>query len=350
MNITGLPDFKLKAVVDRIRVKVMLRNPSQPRYLQDRTAEVWGKTYFFSVGETDTTWEFWIQDPAGPTQFMRDVQAMRGPGEPPITEDQIRITGIELAIDAYHPSNDPEILACAALHFIRHRERLADGLPRIPIPAYFDWPDLAAQWKETKAAYAAAKADARRRGVEPPPPLDEPRGEHPTVESLAHARQALRRGLGIHQGRAPHKKTGECKDALAQHVYVKTTDTARGGQSHAPLPPEHWRARMEDRLQCDDPEKHPPLPFDTIAAWRTFRFETLAGNFSLLSLTPPSTPLAALMRERITQFGRTSDAPDKGRPKNRRRNWGYTRTDTAGNNKIRMALRALDSKFMVSKR
>ena len=339
MTLRGLQGFNLKAVVDRIRFEVTLQNPSQHRHLQDRTAAIWGKTYFFQQDTAGLIWEYWVQDPAGPTQFMIDVQAMRCSDEPPITENQIKITGIEMAIDAYHPSSDIDALVQATFHFLRHRASLANGLPRIPVPPYFGSPILAAQWKVTKAAHAVAKAEARRLGAELPSPLDEPQGERPAVESPRHACWALRRGLGIHQGAAPQKKTGKCKDAVGQHFYVKTTDTAKDGESHAPLPPSAWRARMEDRLQCDDPQ-HPPLPFDTIAAWRTFRFETLAERFALVVPKPPRSPMIALCREQhATQFGHMPGTFLLGR----RRSANYTKRDIVTNDRIRMALRALDS-------
>lgn len=346
MNLRGLKDFKIKAVVDRMRVRVTLQNPSQYRHLQDRTATTWGKTYFFQQDAAGLVWEFWIQDPAGPTQFMIDVQAMRGSNEPPIAENQIRITGIEVAIDTYHRSNDIDALVDAALYFLRHRANLANGSPRIPLAPYFDSPILAAQWKATKAAHAVAKAEARRLGTELPRRLKEPQGHAPAVESPRHARWALTRGLGIHQGKKPHKKTGKCKDAVGQHFYVKTTDTVKGGESHAPLPRCAWRARMEDRLQCDEPG-HPPLPFDTIAAWRTFRFETLAERFALVVPKPPRSPMIALCREQhATQFGHIPGTFLLGR----RRSANYTKRDIVTNDRIRMALAALDSPSKLSKR
>lgn len=347
MNLSGLEGFKIKAVVDRMRIRVTLQNPSQYRHLQDRTAAVWRKSYFVQQDAAGLVWEFWLQDPDGPTQLMIDVQAMRCSDEPPIAEDQITITGIELAIDAYHPSNDLDTLVHGALYFLRHRANLANGSPRIPLAPYFDSPILAAQWKATKTAHAVAKAEARRLGTEQPQGLKEPQGRAPAVESPSHARWAFRRGLGIHQGAAPHKKTGKCKDAVAQHFYVKTTDTENGGESHAPLPPRAWRARMEDRLQCDDPQEHPPLPFDTIAAWRTFRFETLAERFALVVPKPPRSPTIALCREQHgIQFGHIPGTFLLGR----RQSANYTERDTVTNDRIRMALRELDSPPKLSKR
>ena len=346
MSLRRLEGFKIKAVVDRMRVRVTLQNPSQFRHLQDRTAAAWGKTYFVRKDAAGLVWEFWVQDPAGPTQFMIDVQAMRGSNEPPIAENQIRITGIEVAIDAYHPSNDIDTLVHGAFYFLRHRANLAKDSPRIPMPPYFDSPILAAKWKTAKAAHAVATAEARRLGTEPPPQLEKPSGHAPVVESPAHARWALKRGLGIHQGAPPHKRTGKCRDAMAQHFYVKTTDTAKDGESHALLPPAVWRARMEDRLQCDD-SQHPPLPFDTIAAWRTFRFATLAERFAMVVPKPPRSPLIALCREQqATQFGHIPGAYIMGR----RQSPNYTLRDSATSDRIRMALKALDSSAKLAKR
>ena len=253
---------------------------------------------------------------------------------------------MEMAIDAYHPSNDPEILARAALHFFSHRASLANGLPRIPEGLHFGNPKLEAAWKAAKAEHTAATVEACRCCLEPLPRFDKPRGKRPAVASPAHALQAFKLGLGIHQGAAPHKKTGKCKDALGQHFYVKTSDTTRDGESHAPLPPSEWRARMEDRLQCDAPG-HPPLPFDTIAAWRTFRFATLAERLALVEPKPPRSPMLALCREQhATQFGRIPDAFILGR----RKRANYTLRDTTTNDRIRMALRALDSPAKLLKR
>ena len=342
----GLEGFRFKATLDRMRFEVTLQNPSQHRHLQDRTRAAWGNTYFFQQDAAGFVWGFWVQDPAGPTQFMIDVQAMRGPNEPPIAENQIQITGIEMAIDAYPPSNDPEVLANAALHFFRHRANLTNGLPRIPTPPHFDSPLLAAKLKITQAAYSVAKAEARRLGADPPPSLDKPPRERPAVQSPNHARRELKRGLGIHQGAAPDKKTGTCKDAVGQHYYVKTTDTVKGGKSHAQLPPSKRRARMEDRMQCDGLE-HPPLPFDTIGAWRTFRFATLSDQYALVMPKPARTPAIELCREQHgIQFGHIPGGFIKGR----RRSPNYTLRDTATNDRIRMALRSLDSPVKLSKR
>jgi hypothetical protein len=346
MSLRGLKGFKIKALVDRMRVRVTLQSPSQYRHLQDRSAAAWGKTYFVRQDAAGLVWEFWLQDPAGPTQFMIDVQAMRGPNEPPIAENQISITGLEMAIDAYHPSNDIDALVHGALYFLRHRAHLAKDSPRIPMPPYFDSPILAAKWKTAQAAHAVAKAEARRLGTKPPPRLDEPSGMSPAVESPAHALWALERGLGIHQGKAPDKETGKCEDAVGQHFYVKTTDTVKGGESHAPLPPSEWRARMEDRLQCDE-SGHPLLPFDTIAAWRTFRFASLAERFAMVVPKPPRSPIIALCREQhATQFGHIPGTFLLGR----RRSANYTKRDIFTNDKIRMALAALDSSSKLSKR
>ena len=106
---------------------------------------------------------------------------------------------------------------------------------------------------------------------------------------------------------------------------------------------------METRLQSDN-QNSKPLPFSTIAAWRTFRFATLSEEFALVVPNQPATDLQAVMAVRQTQLARSSEMPTKGWPDNRRKSLNSTRRDTVTNDRIRMALRALDSPAMLLKR
>jgi hypothetical protein len=283
----ALEGFTIKSVVDWQSFDVTLQNPSQFRHLQERALETWGKVHFKEVPGTESrTWSFRVQNPIGPDQFMRDVQSIRDHDDPVITEQDVRITGVEIAIDAYHPTSDRPALALAVHHFMRHQAHPPAGLPRITGPGLCSVP------------------------------------VSPRV-----ALQALVQGsITINAGAVGADHTSR--------FYVKDYDTING-VPYAPLPPEQWRARFECTLRGN------AVPFSTINGWRNYRLETLAKDrLALVLPNAPKSPLSAVMQDNQLQFGFKPDTAT-GRPDDRLKSWANTRRDTITNDKIRMALRAL---------
>ena len=147
----GLPPelkgFSFRAVIDWIEFELTLVEPSQWHAVKRRAYEVWGNLFVESLQPVESSKKFRlrVQDPRSPDEFFRQLQTLARPGES-LTEDSVRITGAEIAMDGRNPSNDLDILARAAHYLLRHHATLPNGLPRITTPAYFDSPILAAKY------------------------------------------------------------------------------------------------------------------------------------------------------------------------------------------------------------
>ncbi|MFZ3084936.1 hypothetical protein [Rhodoferax ferrireducens] len=330
----GLEGFSFRASIDWIEIELTLIEPSQWHAVRRRAYGVWGNLFVESLesDESSKKFRFRVQNPRSPDEFLRQLQTLARAGES-LTEESVKITGVEIAIDARHPSNAPEILATAALYLLRHQANLPNGRPRITIPAYFDAPILAAKYAAAMDANSIAIADANREGRQAPGRLLKKDGECPDVESNREALRALRRCLTINQGRAPRRESGDRGDSYRSRHYVKTKDT-RDGIAYAPLPTEEYSARSERTWIDRD------VPFVTIEEWRHFRFETLAADFALVLPVETDNPLVALLQEASIQLGRGTDSY-KIRPSDRRKRAAFTRRDSVTNDRIRQALRAL---------
>lgn len=284
---SALAGFTFKARVDWLEFAVDLKSPSHFRHLQNRTHEVWGKVFFEPVAGTEQkTWRFRVQNPLGPDQFMRDVQLMAPPGDPVIGEDQVRVIGIEIALDAHHPTNDRQKLALATVHMMQHQAIPPGGLPRI-----------------------TGKHVCRV-----------PASPHDALQALLY--QSV--SINIGEEGADH----------AVRLYVKDYDTV-DGVPYIPLPPSQWRARFENTLTGKE------VPFATIEGWRNFRFETLAKDrFGLVMPVQERSPLVTQLQAHSIQLGRRPDSY-KIRSSDRRKRAAFTCRDSVTNDKIRQALRAL---------
>lgn len=309
----ALHGLKLKAAVDWIEIKITLSRPSQPQHVRARMPARWGLPYVKALTDdpsrTATEFKFRVQDPLGPDQLMREAQALALPGDPAIGEADVTVTGLEVAVDAYPPDGDPQALALAALHLLRHHAQPPAGPPRITEPYYF--------------GADALLAAASQTGVE----LSDKPGWFRVPHSPADALQALQLGLTIN--------VGDQGDNYRARHYVKRHDTrhdTQDGEAYAPLLPGEHRARFEVTLQGAE------LPFTTIGAWRGFRFETLAQRFALVRATPAD-GLQLALQDRALQLGRP-DSPGK-RTGHRRLSAPRTERDTVTNEAIRVALRAL---------
>lgn len=285
--------FKARAVVDWVEVQVTLPGPTQPRHVRRRIERLlphWGKAPYVHVEAGDgsgpgSTLRFRVQDPLGPAALLRDVQAIARPGDPPPSEDAVRIVGIEVSLDLYHREHDRQALAEMALHLFRHHARpptQAPGTgPRITEPGHFRF------------------ADGGR-------------------DSL----QALVEGFTINAGT-------EGADYKARY-YVKTSDSING-EVYVELPPAEHRARIEVTL------RGAALPFSTLEAWRSFKFESLARTFGMRALLPAQASDSWLAK--IPRFGRPVELSKIAAHERSTR--PGTRADSAWAHVARNALRVL---------
>lgn len=291
-----LADYDLKAVLDWIEVRVTLAEPSQPRHVRARMRAVprWATTpphvrpCTDDSSGTSSSFIVRVQDPPPPAQLLADVQAIRRAGDPPLTEEDIEVLAVEIALDAY---------------------------PRTP---------------EARADLAGAAAYLWTRHASPPAGTtricrDGKRDRSEVDFRPEHIRRALAEGWAIN-----------CGDRGAPHTsrhYVKTYDS-RDGDAYAPLPEADYRARAEITLRGGR------RPFRTITGWRCYDFAKLAPMFALRRVidTEAPSPLLALLRDQ-TRHGRPTD-PEK-QAGHRRTHRKDTAADTTANERIRAALRAL---------
>ena len=288
-------EFRFKAVIDWVRLRVTLDSPSQFRHVQNRLLPIFGKLHVKACDGNDSSLRFDItfQDPEGPNSIMRGLQKVYGQT---LQESAVQVIGLELALDVYSRTNDPASLAAAALHMYVHHAHPPAGSARTTKPKQFFVP-------ATKREIFA-EVDA---------------------------------GYTLHKG-----------DKNASHTcryYVKRQDTI-DGVPYAPLPLAKHRARFENTWRGDLTP-----PFKTLAEWRGFRFESLSEQFSLVTATP-TFGMAALLQRAKTQLGRSLDKNDQEirhpdamaksqLPNYRRKGAPYTQRDTPTNQKIRQALRNL---------
>lgn len=279
-----LRDFKLKACVDWVELRVEFSTPSQFHHVRRRMPSHWSPGWVQALERqaSSRSFEFRVQDP-DPANLMQEIRQL-APDPTVFDEAGVRITGVEIAIDTIprnHQARDA--LPAAAAYLFRHHARPPAGTPRIT----------------AKGEYRAA---ARPRDV----------------------LGALTAGLTVNAG---------LPDATYRsRYYVKQFDT-QDGSSYAPLKPHQYRARIEATLTGDH------CPFDTIDEWTRFRFETLAEHFTFVRETPAATPFIALLREQLVQLGKPAD-PVKQVAHHRTTRTG-TRRDTQLNQRVADALRAL---------
>ena len=285
----ALQGFRHKARIDWIRFIVRLEHPSQFRHLRNRAEEVWGNMRINPVrgDESSTLFEFQLHNPPGPDQFMADLQCIRRDAEPLITEDQVTITGIEVAMDGRIEGSDYLALAVAVEHLLRHQANPPSGPPRITTQGY-------------KAIVPISSREV--------------------LSALMGKKSSINCGA-----RNAHRRS---------RFYVKFYDTV-DDTAYKTLPPDEWRARFENTYEGS------MLPFQTIAGWRSCRFEkVLSNDFALVTPDVRSTHFGALVQERMIQLGRRSDSP-RLRPSDRKKSAPFTHRDTVINDEFRQALRAL---------
>lgn len=273
--------FRFKAVVDWVEISVTLPGPSQPQHVRSRMPASWGEPYVHADTEaqsrTASTFTFRLQDPAGPDQLMREVQAMTRPGDPPIMEADIAVLGVEVAFDAFSLADcRADLVEIAAQCYQRHTMLPGGGRePRITMPGHF------------QAAVGA-------RSI----------------------RAALDEGWTINAGVQGAQFT--------MRFYIKTTDTV--DRQRQALPVTAHRARCEVTLSGAR------SPFKTIGEWQAFRFESLTKHFSWRV-----DPAPTMLRSALTQIGVAEGA----RRMNRRKTLRGTVPDHALQAHAKNALRRL---------
>lgn len=277
-----------KASIDWIEFCVTLQSPSQFRHVQARLLDVWGKLYVTPVDgpASSSSFIFKVQDPIGPDQFMRDLQAMALLGEPPITENDVKVTGIEVALDAYVPGSDRQMLAMAGTYFLRYQAHPPEGNPRITADEF------------------ACEAGTLKE----------------IFESFMDYKSSINCG--------PEGADRTCR------FYLKDYNT-RDGVSYKPLRLEQYSARFENTLRGK------AVPFTTVAGWRKYRFERdLADLFALVVVDSKCGSFISAMNDHRLQLGQRPDQTAAG-VKNRRKRAAFTRRDSKLNDRIRQSLRAL---------
>lgn len=274
--------------VDWMDFCITLQSPSQFRHVQARLTEVWGKLYVTPVDGPASSKSFVlrIHNPPGPEQFLRELQAMARPGEPAITEDDVIVVGVEIALDVYVPSGNRQLLALVGTYLLRHQAHPPEGLPRIT------------------STHKAAETDSTQEIFE----------AFLSGESTIHC--------------GPQGSDRACR------FYLKDYDTV-DGVPYAKLPPDQWRARFENTL------KGPALPFTTIGGWRKCRFEkALADLFALVVPDPKHSTFLAAMEHYRLQLGRRPDSFQR-RSSDRVKRGALTLRDSQLNDQGRQQLRAL---------
>lgn len=284
--------FRFRAVVDWLEVRVNLSRPTQPQHVRARIAQKlphWGTAPYVRA-ETEASsrsarsFTLRVQDPRGPDAFMSDIREIARPGDPTITEADITIIGIEVALDAYHLDQDRDALVGLAHHFHSHHARPPAGPSRVTGPEGY------------------GEVESNPTGF----------------------RRALADGYTINAG----DRDGEYR----ARYYVKEHDTRDTGR-YAPLPVDQRRARMEVTLAGS------LVPFVTVEGWRKFPFEKLARRLTLRQAIAPSTPMGKLLQTRAPRIGSPDD--ETVRQSHKRQHRVNTRADNAAYGKARDALRGL---------
>jgi hypothetical protein len=229
LSATDYSQVRWDAAVDWVELTIHLPRPSQPQHVQARMPAEWGRPYVLAHSEhpsrTATVFSFRVQDPGGPAAVMAGLRRLVPDGEPALTEHQVSITAVEIALDGYRANSDRAALEDLAFDLF-NRQAL---LPRSLAGARLCPP---------------ADAGSKASMVATPMPI----------------RRALQNGWTINDGTRG--------DEFERRWYVKDRDS-RLGQQYGPLPVEQHRVRAEVTLRGAH------LPFATITEWKAFRFQTL---------------------------------------------------------------------------
>lgn len=296
----ALENFSFCVVVDWIEVRVTTATPTQARHIRARMSNLWGRNVFVHPERTGNSqnalsFRFRIQEPGSPGH-TEALLAQVGLGAA-----HVEILAAEVAMDLYAKSDCTRAeLAEAAFHLHTHQKAPAPGSARLARP------------DRVGSAVMVPRA----------------------IETLA----GLVEGYTVHMGET---RAGR-EDLFAFRWYVKMHDTRPHGIPHSPLPQAEHRARMEVQLYGE------LCPFNTLATWRTFRFETLSRYFAQVERRPVPPDLPAANMQMLEVLKTSGYGIRLGVPADpykaalhRRQGWRRTRADSVLNRRIHDALRAL---------
>lgn len=275
-----LDDFQLRAVVDWVRLELILPAPTQARHLRRRMPASWALPYAEVPEDQDrnscTVFYVRVQDP-NLGLLPHEVQQLGATA---------RVVGLEVALDAY-PRNEKAraSLVEAAYYLHRHHAHPPSGGSRITAPKRFC------------------------AGV---------------------GKSALTEALG--QGWTIN--TGALDSGLRTRCYVKCHDTV-DGKRYALLPEAEHRSRFENSAS------HSLCPVDSLQSLQSFRFESLSRQFAMVIPANNVSPRTSFYQSHLSQLGSPCDPLRKVQ---RRKRGRVTQRDIALNERIRQALRQLSDR------
>lgn len=239
--------YKFEAKVDWVEVRVNLKLPSQPRHVRSRMPKAWDTPYVKAdtdhKSQTATTFVFRVQNPQGPKSFMSDLQFLCRKGQSPLTEADVEILAVEVALDGSCPAaNNSTHALLALLEVMLWGQTLLSSWPRVI--------------SETGSSGMVTRTKFQNCAV----------------------------------GR--YTMTGGRENAdFRQRWYFKDYDTLPT-QRYKKLDRKNWRARYEVTLSGDR------CPFKTISDWQKFEFGSLrTPYFSWRSQKRPVNKLPSWMDE-----------------------------------------------------
>ncbi len=290
-----LAEFRLATSVDWVHVRVTFHQSTHHRHVRRRMESA--GLIPGHVDHVDAPHDkparviaTRIQDPGTPAEFMRKIQALAPHGADPIRERDIEILGVEIALDAKARTlKDHANLANVAAHFIHH---------------------LAHPPSENIRITPGANLDVSR------------------PQNLMAYRCALRDGWSVN--------IGNQVDPCCIRAYVKNYDS-NAKDRYAALG--NWRdhsGRIEVTLSGG------MCPITTVQQWRSFKFESLARHFAMVKPKGTLSPTHLNLLDWQAQLGTVKDT--NGKAQNRRMGRTDTCRDTALNQRIADALRALTKK------
>lgn len=284
-------DFTLKAEVDRVLIRISLQKPTQSHALRRHLPPSWGNTYVVAVdgapSRTDTKFDLWVQDPAGPDTLQRDIDSLahRFPMAVPV-----EVIAVEVALDFYRKPEAGTTLEDLCFMLVRRHARPPGDKLITRRENRFDGPP--------ESRFASA-ADPRE------------------------LREAMRNGWTV---QASDDTRHDCS-----RYYVKRNDSIND-ESYTDLPSQLHRARMERTL------RGPLCPFGSLDEWRRFDFSSLTSYFTLREhISAPNGPLA-----NAGDWSSPGGVQDRARgAQHRRMTKSHTRADRRSYDLARAALRRL---------
>lgn len=232
--------YRFRAEVDWIELRITTTAPTNFQTVKRRL----GVEYVTPIGESDggACKDFSVKFQAPRSWVEVDERLKRLTVDHPLA-CSVKVTGVEIALDAYSRAQSRDELVEMAARFYRGASKLV--------------------------------SDNRR--------ASKSKGASQRLETLGQVQALLADGYNIY--------IGSVSDLQRQHIYMKETD------SSAALPTEKHRARTEFTLTGD---KVPELEFE---AWRGQNFTAFAPYFKFRRLKDDLQPLVELPLRSAAQIG-----------------------------------------------